>query len=380
MAIQLKQQTGTATKATRPKAPPAAAVKAVNGLVSALENAQNKLLPPPVVLLNMTAGGLLISRGIYIAAELGLADLLIEGPRSTEELAAATGVDADALYRILRALASVGIFAECADGRFELTKLASYLRSDIAGSMRGWARYIGADWHWSLWAALPDSVRNGKSTYENVHGVRFFEWFTQHPAPGQIFDAAMTSVSEMANPAIVAAYDWSGIDTLVDVAGGQGSLLASILQTNPRIQGTLFDLPQVIANSQATGLMDQDGLAGRCELFAGDFFESVPPGRDAYLLKWILHDWSDAEALQILNVCRRAMEPGKKLLVAEMVIEPGNDPFFGKLLDIAMLALTGGRERTTAEYRALFEAAGFKLQRVVPTASPYSIIEGLAVM
>jgi len=359
-----------------PRVPPLLVVRIANAVVEGLEGMKNKLLPPQAVLLNMTAGGMMTSILVCMAGELGIADHLKDGPRTVEELAQGTGTDAPSLFRVLRALASLGIFAERNDGRFELTPLAEYLRSDVPGSMRPWARYGAAEWQWNLWSALIHTVRNGKTFYENEHQMRFFEWFEKRPDASAIFDGAMSSMSTLVNPAIVAGYDFSGVGSLVDVAGGEGSLLAGILRANPHLKGTLFDQPHVVVHARDVRSPE---LSGRCEVVGGNFFESVPTGHDAYLLKWIIHDWSDEESLVILRNCRRAMERGKRLLLVEMVLQPGNEPFFGKLMDIAMMLTTGGRERTEAEYRTLYGQAGFSLERVVPTASPFCIVEGIAV-
>lgn len=317
-----------------------------------------------------------VSRAIYVAAELGIADLLKNGSQSSDELAKATGVDARSLYRLLRALASVGVFAEGNVGYFELTPLAACLRSERNDSLRGYAIKSGQIWDWQPWGYLLETIKTGKPVFKNLFGVEIFEYLAAHSEAGKIYDEAMSSFSAKRISAITCEYDFSTIHNLVEVGGGRGSLLASILNANPTIQGVLFDLPHVIEG--AKHLITSQGLLDRCQLIAGDFFESVPSGGDAYLLKHILHDWDDERAIKILQNCRSVMQPSTKLLVVEMVIPQGNEPFFGKLLDLqVLLNYQGGCERTETEYQTLFKAAGFQLTKIVPTSSPLSVIEGV---
>jgi hypothetical protein len=364
----------------RPRMPPVAAVRMVEGAVEALDALKTRLLPAQVVMSTVLSGGLILSRCVSAAAELGVADHLAEGSRSIEDLARLCDCNEDALYRFLRALAGHGIFEELEGRRFQQSRLSECLRSDVPMSLRGWAHYAGVEWYWQLWGSLVGTLRNGKTVHENLHQRRFFEWYEDHPAYAQVFDEAMSSFSGVANPAIVAGYDFAALDTLVDVGGGQGSLLGSILRSCPRLRGTLFDQPQVIEKARRSSDLGDPEVAGRCEFIGGSLFEELPPGRAAYLFKWILHDWNDEEVRHILHNCRRAMGGrGQRLLVVEMLIESGNRPSPAKLLDIAMLALTGGRERTVEEFRALFEETGFALKDVHPTVSPYSLIEAVAI-
>ena len=331
-------------------------------------------VPPSVALLQLAAG-FWISRAISVAAKLGIADLLGEGPRGCDDLARATGVHAPTLYRLLRALAGVGVFAEAEDGRFALTPMAECLRTDAPNSIRAYAIMLGEDWFWRAWGDLPHSVATGESGFEHVHGMPLFEYFRREPEQAALFDEAMSNRSRQVDAAVLAAYDFAGISKLVDVGGGHGALLASILAAHPEMRGVLFDLPQVVEG--AKGRLGADGLLDRCEIVGGDFLLAVPAGGDAYLLKHVLHDWDDERAAAILKSCHRAMAPGARLLVVEIVITPGNVPSFGKLLDLNMLVMfRGGRERTRAEYEALFAAAGFDLTRVVPTASLANVLEG----
>ncbi|HYH97128.1 methyltransferase [Hyalangium sp.] len=355
-------------------------VSAVPEAARAISELFNPELPPQALMMNLVGGAMLLARCIYVAAELRLADLLAPGPRHVEDLARATQTHADSLYRMLCALESMGIVEQVEERRFRNTPLAEGLRSDVPGSARGWALFTGSEFLWDHYGQILRSVKTGKSVHENLHQMRFFEWYAQHPEAARVFNNAMTSVSDMSNPAIVAAYDFSGLRSLVDVAGGHGSLLAGILQAYSGIQGVLFDQPAVIEGAQG-GLLTEFEQAGRCQLVGGDFFQTLPPGLDAYLFKWILHDWSDEEAKRLLLVARKAAgAPGRKLLVVEMVIDPV--PARGltaRLMDIAMLTTTGGRERTARQYGELFAATGFELKRVVPTMSPYSIMEAVSV-
>jgi hypothetical protein len=347
----------------------------------ALSEHFNPALPPQVLIMNMASTAMLMSRCIYVAAELGLADLLSQGPRHVEDLALATQTHADSLYRVLCALESLGIVEQVEERRFRNSPVAAGLRSDVPGSARGWVRFAGSEFLWGHYGHMLDSVKNGKTVHENLHQMRFFEWYARHPEAAGIFNEAMTSVSEMTNPAVVAAYDFGGIRSIADVAGGHGSLLAGILRAHPTVQGVLVDQPTVIEGARGAGLLSEFERAGRCQLVGGDFFQALPPGLDAYLFKWILHDWTDEEVERILAVVRKAAgAPGHKLLVVEMVVDPV--PARGltaRMLDMAMLTTTGGRERTAQEYAELFAATGFELKRVVPTMSPFSIVEAVSV-
>jgi hypothetical protein len=329
---------------------------------------------PEEMLMKMIAGSF-VSQALYVAARLGVADLLAEEPRDPAELARATGAHAGSLYRMLRALASVGVFCERADGKFELTPAAGLLRRDVPGSMRDTAIMFGEEWHWRVWGAAYDSVKTGETAFPRVHGAEVFPYLSANPEAARVFDRAMSSMSQTAAAAVAEAYDFSGIDWLADIAGGHGTLLAGILRANPSMRGILFDQPQVIAG--APERLAAEGVAERVQTEAGDFFREVPAGADAYMMKYIIHDWDDERALAILKNCRRAMHDGARLLLVETVIAEGNAPHFGKLIDLEMLLFTGGRERTQAEYGALLARAGFRLTRVIPTRSPLSIVEAV---
>ena len=324
--------------------------------------------PPPQIVLNQMIMGTLLTQAIFVAAELGIADLVKSGARTASEIAKQVDASADALQRILRALASVGVFRETADGRFEQTPMSECLRSDMPGSIRAWARVAGASWQWELLAGLLSSARTG-----NKPGSDLWAYFEQHKEDADIFNQSMTSFSASEIEPVVATYDFSGIHKLVDVAGGFGSMLAAVLRANPRMHGVLFDAPSVIEGARRE--IGSSGVADRCELVGGDFFAAVPAGADAIMMKHIIHDWDDEHSLQILKNCHAALTQGGKLLVIDSVILPGNEPSIGKILDIEML-LIGGRERTETDFRRLFAEAGFELTRIVATPSPVSVVEG----
>lgn len=323
--------------------------------------------------LNQMLGGYWISQAIYVAAELGLADELAEGPRSVEQLADRTGSNSGALYRVLRALASVGIFDENGDRSFSLTPLGGRLRSDAPGSQRSFAIMSGAEFY-ETWGRLLHSVRTGEEGFHKAFGKRFFEYMTEHPDRHGIYDAAMTGVHGGETQPMLDAYDFSPFQTVTDIGGGNGLLLAGILERHPAVNGILFDLPAVA--DRARPVVSSLGISDRCRVVGGDFFSSVPAGCDAYVMRHIIHDWQDDEAIAILRNCREAMNPEGRVLVVECVIPPGNGPSFGKWLDLMML-LVGGRERTEDEFRRLFSEAGLTLNRVIPTASDVSVVEGV---
>jgi hypothetical protein len=317
-----------------------------------------------------------IAQALYAAATLGVADHLKDGPQPADALARAVGAHPGALHRLLRALASLGVFQQDAQNRFALTPLGETLRSDVPHSLRGFARMTGMPATWQAWGEVLHSVKTGQSAFEHVHGQNGFEYFAGHPDAAAIFDAAMTNFSAMVLPVVLASYDFAPFRLVVDVAGGRGHLLAAILAAHPSAQGILFDLPHVAEGARQ--LLAGAGLSERSQVVTGDFFQGLPAGGDVYLLKHIIHDWDDERAQRILESCRGAMGPTGRVLVLEMVIPPGDEPFFGKLLDLEMLVITpGGRERLAAEYQALLERAGLRLNRIIPTESPISIIEGV---
>jgi hypothetical protein len=305
--------------------------------------------PAAVVLLKMMTG-YWVSKALNVAAELGLADLLQDGPRSSDDLAATCGVHAPTRYRLLRALASVGIFTEVDGRRFALTPLAELLRSDVPGSMRALARMYGSE-QYRAWGDLLDSVRTGRPAFDRTFGASYFEYLASSPAGDAIFNEAMAGWTTQVAEAVVAAYDFAGVDTVVDVGGWHGLLLATILRAHPAVRGVLFDQPHVVKEAQPR--LQAAGVAERCATEGGDFFVAAPAGGDVYVLAQILHDWDDERCRVILGNCRQAMRPAGRLLLVEQVLPPANEPSFAKWLDLHMLVLLTGRERTEAEYRDL---------------------------
>lgn len=319
-----------------------------------------------------------VSQSIHAAAKLGIADLLKNGSLTSEELARATGSNADALYRVLRALSSVGVFREAAARKFELTPMADLLRKDVAGTLRPVALMTGDPLEYAPWSEVMYSIKSGLPAFDKVYNMGAFDYLMSHPEPAAMFNDAMTSYSEMETPAIIKNYDFSSVRVLMDVAGGHGRLLTSILAANKSTRGVLFDLAPVVAG--APPLITKSGVADRCSVAAGSFFEEIPSGADAIIMKHIIHDWSDERSIAILKNCRRALQKNDKVLLCEMVVSAGNDPSPAKWLDLQMLVMTqGGRERTKEEFAALFDKSGMRLERIVPTSEPICIIEGICV-
>jgi hypothetical protein len=329
--------------------------------------------PPPAHLVQMMTG-YWASQALYVAAKLGVADLLVEGPQSVEHLAAATQAHAASLRRVLRALASVGVFTETSPGAYALTPLAALLRTGTPDSMRALA-IMYAEEQYRAWGNALHSVRTGETAFNQQFGQSYFEYLAQHPDADRVFNQAMSGWTTQVVGAVIDAYDFSPFRAIVDVGGSYGTLLAAILQSNQTANGILFDQAHVAAAAKA--YLESAGVAERCQTVGGDFFVEVPPGGDLYLLAQILHDWDDARSTGILRQCRRAMPTHGKLLVIELVLPPGEEPFFGKWLDLHMLVLLGARERTEEEYRALLNAAGFELGRVIPTRAGPAIVEAL---
>jgi len=314
--------------------------------------------------------GFVISQALNVAAELNVADRLSAGERSVDDLAAESGCQADALYRIMRVLAAEGVFHETSSRRFKLTELGSALRSDGPPSPRDFIRMMNREPYRSF-AELGHSVQTGLPAFDKVFGKSRFDWLADHPDEATLFQHAMIALSQGANEAVAAAYDFRPFARVVDVGGGHGQLLLEILTLHPHLSGVLFDLPAgvQVARSGAAKFPPQT------EFVPGNFFDSVPAGADVYILKRVIHDWNHGQAVRILRNCRNAMTPHGRVLVAEMIIPPGNEPGTIKLIDANMLVVTGGVERTEAEYTALFAAAGLRLERIVPTGQPISVLE-----
>lgn len=302
-----------------------------------------------------------ISRMIYAAAKLGIADLIAEGPRSSDDLAASMGVDASALYRMLRALSGAGVFTELPERRFALTPLGATLRTGVPGSMRDFVLLFSGDVYARAWLDLLSSVQSGKTAVEHVFGAPLYPYLARHPDDARLFDEAMTSFTAVDTAAVAARYDFSALRTVVDVGGGHGSLLTAVIERNPELRGILFDQPHIIEGARSR--IAASAVADRCEVVAGSFFESVPSA-DACMLKHIVCNWDDAAAIQILKSCHRALPPGGRILVLESVISHSAP---AELLDVHLLTVVGGRMRTEQEHRDLMAAAGFRLTRLLPT-------------
>jgi hypothetical protein len=343
------------------------------------DRAQGAPPPPPAAVLSQLLRGSLVTQLIHVAATLGVADLLRDGSKSCHELAEALRVDPGALYRVLRALASIGIFAETDPHWFALTPLAQPLQTDVPGSLRASAMLYGEPWWWRACGDLLHSVQTGQPAFDHVHGESLFAFLRHAADAAALFNDHQTNMTRQDAAAVVNAYGFRECARVVDVGGGHGALTAAILKACSWTTAILFDQPAVIEGAKQR--LCAEGLTDRCDCVAGDFFESVPAGGDVYVLKDIVHDWDDDRATAILRQCRRAIaqapESSAKLLVVEKVIPPGNTPFPGKLTDITMLLVAGGRERTANEYETLLNEAGFALMRIVPTSSPASVIEAI---
>jgi C-methyltransferase len=361
----------------RRKPPPPWIATRATATSDAVQALGRRLVPPPVTLMGMTVGYQLTSRAISTAAELGLADELAHGPRELSALAAAVGADPAALTRLMRLLEHAGIVRTRRDGRVALTRLGAPLRGDHPQSMRDWCRYLGADWHWELWGELDSSVRDGRTAYERRFHTDFFSWFRERSDAAEVFDKAMRSFSSLVDDALVAACRLGQSRTVVDIGGGTGALLAALLRANPTVHGTLFDQDAVVARAREHGPLLADDIRDRVGFAGGDMFAAVPTSHDAYLMKWILHDWNDAQAATILRRIADAAPRGSRLLLAEMLIVPGRTGAPARQLDLAMLVLTGGRERTAEEFRALLDQANFDLTTIHRTASPMHLLDAV---
>jgi hypothetical protein len=310
-------------------------------------------------------GGFRVSQMIAVVARIRIADHLRDGPRSAGELAQVAGCDADALYRVMRALASIGVFAEDGSNTFRLTPMGNWLRSDVPGSIRVAAEVVAEDWMWRPWGALTHSVTTGETAFHALYGTDTWTWFGEHRGPARMFDELMDTITLADAEAIVGSFDFAPYRTIVDVAGGRGVLLAEILRRNPGARGLLFNLPEVIESAAHT--IDPD-FGERLRLVPGDFFQAVPPGGDLYILKNILHDWPDGDAVKILDVCRAAMTPAATLMIVEHFICAPNERCSGKVGDVQMMVRTGGRNRSISELGRLLTAAGFQQVEARPTA------------
>jgi O-methyltransferase/methyltransferase family protein len=331
-------------------------------------------VPPPAVRMEQLLNGYRLTQTLYVAAKLGIADLLRDGPKTSEELAAEASANAGALYRILRALASQGVFEEIAERRFALTPLAELLRADHPRSVRPLAMFFGQD-AYPVWADLLYSARTGAPAFDHRFGASHFEYLAQHAEAAAVFNATMSANTTRSVASTVSAYAFPASGVVVDVGGGHGALIAAILRANPGLRGVLFDMPHVVEG--AAPILEEAGVAERCARVGGDFFSPPLPPGDVYTLRQIIHDWDDERSVLILRNCAQAMAADGRVLTIEAIIPPGNEPSRIKFLDLQMLVMTGGRQRTEEEYRELYAAAGLRLTRVIPTNSEFSIVEGV---
>jgi hypothetical protein len=352
--------------------PPAKLARIVERIRHWLNLLQQRLTPAPAAMMEMIVA-CWMSQAITVAAQLGVADALAGGPLRIEELATRVGADADALSRLLRALIGKGVFRHRSDGRYELNSLAATLRSDAPISMSSAARFYGSGEQRERWTLMVDSIRTGRSVVPALRGMESFDYFAEQPELAELFNQTMTSVSELTDGPVVAGYDFSAYRTIVDVGGGHGPLLAAILAGAPASQGILYDLPAVVA--EAPSLLREHGVSDRVRIAQGSFFDSVPCGGDAYILKNIVHDWPDDKAVQILRNVRAGAGRNAVVLLVELVIPKHDRDFPGKWVDLEMLLNLGARERTADEYRTLLSQAGLRMTRVVQTASPLSVVE-----
>ncbi|MGA7053537.1 MAG: methyltransferase [Mycobacterium sp.] len=358
------------------KLPPAKVVRAIETARYRVGQLHRRMLPGPAVMMEMITSGW-SAQAITAAADLGIADALANGPLTAQELAAAVDADVDALSRLLRALISRGVFRQRRDGRYDLTSLADTLRSDAEVSLAAMAQFVGLPEHLECLGQLTDAIRTGEAVIPKLFGKSGLELAADEPVLAEFFNRAMTSMSELAVASVTAAYDFSRYATVVDVGGGHGRLLAAILAAAPQARGILFDLPDVVPGASA--VLAKHHVADRVSVVGGSFFDGVPYGGDAYVLKNVIHDWPDEDPVKILGNVRTAAGAGKHVLLVEFVIPRHGREFVGKWTDLEMLLAAAGRERTAHEYGGLLGRAGFRLTRVVETASPFSVVEAIAI-
>ncbi len=333
---------------------------------------------PPQLVLQQLIQGFQVTQCIYVAARLGIADLLKDGPRSSEDLAQVTGTHAPSLYRVLRLLTAVDLLTEGETHSFALTSLGTYLQTGVPGSMHDTVLCYSEKPAWHIWGALLHSVETGEPSFQHVFGLKAWDYYAQHPEEAALFNNFMTELTASIAPTVAGGYDFSAISTLVDVGGGHGQMLASILQAHPTLHGVLFDLPHVVKG--APPLLEAAGVADRCEVTGGDVFTAVPANYETYLLSRVIHDWDDERALTILTRCHQAMKPQGKVLLVERVIPIDRTPQVLVLeADVQMLVWPGGKERTDAEYRVLLSAAGFEVTQIIAVLTPFYLIEAVRV-
>ena len=330
--------------------------------------------PPPFVGILEILNGAHVAGAVSCLAQLGIPDLLENGPKSVEQLATQVDAQPEALYRLMRATACVGVLSEGPDRVFSQTPMSAVLCRNARPSLRGLAIMGGREWNGRGWSLLEYCVKTGKQAINKIYGMPIFEFFSKNAEEAEIFDSAMTGLSGIDGPAVANAYNFDGIHSLVDIAGGRGHLLATLMERNPHLKGTLYEMPHVLEGAKSGALKPH---MHRCHLTSGDMFSSVPAGADAYIMKHIIHDWPDDACIRILKACRQGVNPGGKLLIVDCVIQPGNDFSPGKFLDLQMLIFPSGRERTEPQFRELLAASGWKLSRVIPTTAVDSIVEGI---
>ncbi|MCK4763629.1 MAG: hypothetical protein KAW12_15620 [Candidatus Aminicenantes bacterium] len=365
----------------KPKTPPAFLTNIALSIVDFLKKLQRKLIPPQTVLLNYAIGNIVINRSIYVAVELGIADQLKDGPKSIAQLAGETGGDADTLYRIMRTLTSEGIFKAKKNKHFETNNLGRHLQTDLEDSMYTFIKATGSDWANGFWDNILETARTGKDFYEKKYGMNFFDWLRNNSQAQRLFYEAMHGISATSDVPVVNAYDFSGFRTIADVGCGSGSQLLAILRAYPEIDGILFDLPSRVEALESEAGSRENKLNERLRYIPGDFFEFVPDGYDAYLMKSVLHDFDDEKAVEVLSNLSRAVPDDAILLIIENILkEDNNEPDFSKVLDVNFMTMMGGRVRTKNEYSHLLEKSGFRLQRVIPTGTPFSILEARPVL
>lgn len=332
-------------------------------------------MPPEAILMQIMMG-VFVTQANFVTTKLGIADLLADGPRSVDHLAERSGTHAPSLYRVLRTLASVGVYSETENKHFVNTPISELTRSDIPNSMRDLILWMGEEEHWKVYAKLSDSVRTGETAWETIHGEPVFPYlFNTNTELGDTFNRAMTSFSHVTIPAVLGAYDFSGAGTVADIAGGYGHLLAAVVKANPAVNGVLFELPHVLEGAPA--MMESHGVSGRVSFVAGDFRSEIPVVADIYMLKHIIHDWYNDINQKILGNIRSSMPDHAKVLIIDAVVPEGNVPHPSKFLDLEMLISPGGIERTGGEFETLLTNSGFKLTQIIPTPSPVSIVEAV---
>ncbi|PQE02691.1 hydroxyneurosporene methyltransferase [Mycobacterium sp. EPG1] len=375
MTQQLVAAPASAPSAPK-RVPPARLIRALDIARAGLARIHRSMVPGNIALLELATGAW-TTQVLYVAAKLGIPDCLASGPMRAADVAVRVGADPDAVHRLLRAMASRGALRERRDGRFALTAVGDALRSDNEGSLRDMVLFIGHPARWADWGALSYSVQTGQPAADMLRGMPFFEYLDTEPEFAAVFNDAMTAVSGLSNEIALQAYDFTAARLIVDVGGGHGAVLSRILQSAPAAAGVLYDLPAVVAG--APPLLTAAGVADRCTVTGGSFLDSVPSGGDLYVMKNVIHDWNDADSATILRNIRAAIADGGTLLLLEMVLPPRATSFIGHMLDLEMLLMLHGKERTRAQYSELLRANGFELRRVIPTVSPLSLLEARAI-